>query len=131
LRITLRPQPEGDLGARMLAAIATGRDSVLVMGTDCPALTDVHLRSAASALREGADVILIPAEDGGYVLIGMRSPQPTLFSGIPWGTNAVLAETRSRVIAQRLVLAERPPLWDVDTDSDLARLEREYPDLRL
>jgi rSAM/selenodomain-associated transferase 1 len=131
LRITLRPQPEGDLGARMLAATATGRDSVLVMGTDCPALTDVHLRSAASALREGADVILIPAEDGGYVLIGMRSPQPALFSGIPWGTNAVLAETRSRVIAQRLVLAERPPLWDVDTDSDLARLEREYPDLRL
>ena len=115
----------------MLAATATGRDSVLVMGTDCPALTDVHLRSAASALREGADVILIPAEDGGYVLIGMRSPQPALFSGIPWGTNAVLTETRSRVIAHRLVLAERPPLWDVDTDRDLARVEREYPELRL
>ena len=131
LRITLRPQHQGDLGARMLAATVAGRGSVLVMGTDCPALTVVHLRSAASALGEGADVILIPAEDGGYVLIGMRSPQPALFSGIPWGTNAVLAETRSRVIAHRLVLAERPPLWDVDTDRDLARVEREYPELRL
>jgi uncharacterized protein len=130
-RITLRPQPEGDLGARMLAATAAAGGPVLVVGTDCPALTEVHLRSAASALREGADIILIPAEDGGYVLIGMRSAQPTVFSGIPWGTNTVLAETRSRVIAHQLVLAERPPLWDVDTEADLARLEREFPDLRL
>jgi len=130
-RITLRPQPEGDLGARMLAATAAAGGPVLVVGTDCPALTDVHLRSAASALREGADIILIPAEDGGYVLIGLRSAQPTVFSGIPWGTNTVLAETRSRVIASQLVLAERPPLWDVDTETDLARLEREYPELRL
>jgi len=130
-RITLRPQPEGDLGARMLAATAAAGGPVLVVGTDCPALTDVHLRSAASALREGADIILIPAEDGGYVLIGLRSAQPTVFSGIPWGTNTVLAETRSRVIASQLVLAERPPLWDVDTEADLARIEREFPDLRL
>ncbi len=130
-RITLRPQPDGDLGARMLAATAASRGPALVMGTDCPALTDVHLRSAADALRDGTDVILIPAEDGGYVLIGMRSAQPALFADIGWGTHTVLAETRARVIAHRLVLAERPPLWDVDTEIDLARLEREYPDLRL
>jgi glycosyltransferase A (GT-A) superfamily protein (DUF2064 family) len=101
------------------------------MGTDCPALTDVHLRSAADALRDGTDVVLIPAEDGGYVLIGTRSTQPALFADMRWGTETVVAETRARVIAHRLVLAERPPLWDVDTEIDLARLEREYPDLRL
>lgn len=130
-RITLRPQPDGDLGARMLAATAASRGPVLVMGTDCPALTDVHLRSAADALRDGTDVVLIPAEDGGYVLIGTRSTQPALFADMRWGTETVVAETRARVIAHRLVLAERPPLWDVDTEIDLARLEREYPDLRL
>lgn len=131
LRITLRPQPEGDLGSRMLAATAASAGPVLVLGTDCPALTEVHLRSAANAFRDGTDVILIPADDGGYVLIGTRSAQPALFAGIAWGTQAVLAETRARVIAHRLVMTERPPLWDVDTESDLARLEREYPELRL
>ena len=129
--ITLRPQTDGDLGARILAATAASDGPVLVIGTDCPALTEVHLRSAAHALRDGTDVVLIPAEDGGYVLIGTRSAQPALFADISWGTHTVLAETRARVIAHRLVLAERPPLWDVDTEIDLARLEREYPDLRL
>jgi hypothetical protein len=130
-RITLRRQPEGDLGARMLAATAAGSGPTLVIGTDCPALTEVHLRGAANALRDGTDVILIPAEDGGYVLIGTRSAHPPLFAGIAWGTKAVLAETRARIIEQRLILTEQPPLWDVDTESDLARLEREYPELKL
>ncbi len=131
LRITLKPQPQGDLGERMLSATTASNGPVLVIGTDCPALTEIHLRGAASALREGIDVILIPAEDGGYVLIGTRTPQPALFAGIAWSTKTVLAETRARVIEQRLILAERPPLWDVDTETDLARLEREFPELTL
>ena len=130
-RITLRVQPQGDLGARMLAATAAGNGPVLVIGTDCPALTELHLRGAASALREGNDIIIIPAEDGGYVLIGTRTAQPPLFSGIAWGTKSVLAETRARIVERLLVLTERPPLWDVDTEDDLARLERELPELKL
>jgi uncharacterized protein len=130
-RIILKRQPEGDLGARMLAAIVAGNGPVLVIGTDCPALTDLHLRGAANALREGNEVIIIPAEDGGYVLIGTRTPQPAIFAGIAWGTNTVLAETRARIIEQRLALMEQPPLWDVDTEADLARLEREFPELKL
>ena len=130
-RIILKRQPEGDLGARMLAATAASTGPVLVIGTDCPALTELHLRGAANALREGNDVIIIPAEDGGYVLIGTRKPQPAIFSGIAWGTNTVLAETRARIIEQRLGLIEQPPLWDVDTEADLARLEREFPELKL
>jgi uncharacterized protein len=131
MRITLKRQPEGDLGARMFAATVASNGPVLVIGTDCPALTAVHIRGAANTLRDGTDVILIPSEDGGYVLIGMRSVQPGLFADIAWGTKTVLADTRARIIALRLVLAERPPLWDVDTEGDLSRLEREYPDLKL
>ncbi len=102
-----------------------------MIGTDCPALTELHLRGAANALREGNDVVIIPAEDGGYVLIGTRTPQPAIFAGIAWGTNTVLADTRTRIIEQRLMLTEQPPLWDVDTEADLARLEREFPELKL
>ena len=130
-RIILKRQPEGDLGARMLAASTQRGGPVLVIGTDCPALTELHLRGAANALREGNDVVIIPAEDGGYVLIGTRVPQPAIFAGIAWGTGSVLADTRTRIIEQRLMLTEQPPLWDVDTEADLARLEREFPELNL
>lgn len=131
MKITLRPQPPGDLGTRMLAAVATSTGPVLVIGTDCPALTEAHLRSAAMALRDGNDVVLIPAERGGYVLLGMRKAQPTLFSNIGWGGSSVLADTRARIVEQRLMLIERPPLWDVDTEIDLARLERDFPEFKL
>jgi rSAM/selenodomain-associated transferase 1 len=130
-KITLRPQPQGDLGARMLAAFAGSAGPVLVIGTDCPALTEAHLRSAAMALREGNDVVLIPAERGSFVLLGMRKAQPALFSNIAWGGSNVLADMRARIIEQRLVLIERPPLWDVETEIDLERLEREFPELKL
>lgn len=127
-RITLKPQPDGDLGARMLAAMQHG--PTLTIGADCPALTAGHLRDAAAALRD-ADVALIPAEDGGYVLIGTRAPQPALFAGIAWGAGTVLAETRARITAQGLTARELPALWDVDTEDDLARMERDMPALSL
>ena len=131
MKITLRPQPQGDLGTRMLAAVAISAGPILVMGTDCPALTEAHLRSAAMALRDGNDVVLIPAERGGCVLLGMRKAQPALFSNIAWGGSSVLTDTRARIVEQRLMLIERPPLWDVDTEVDLVRLEREFPELKL
>ncbi len=131
LRITLRPQPAGDLGVRMLSACSAEVGSVLIIGSDCPALADTHLRAAAAALRNGSDVVLIPAHDGGYVLVGTRSVQPALFAGISWGTESVFTETRARIMEHRLVLTEQLPLWDVDTETDLRRLEREYPELKL
>jgi rSAM/selenodomain-associated transferase 1 len=127
--IPLRRQPDGELGARMLAATHGG--PTLVIGTDCPALTVGHLRAAAEALHTGADVVLIPAEDGGYVLIGTRTPCPALFEDMAWGTDTVLTGTRARIVAHRLCAQEFPPLWDVDTASDLDRLERELPTLAL
>ena len=129
--IALRRQPDGDLGARMLAAMAAHDRPTLVIGTDCPALTAQHLRAAAGALRDGAEVVLIPAEDGGYVLMGTHVPCPALFDGMMWGTDTVLAETRARIAALGLRTRELDTLWDVDDESDLARLEREHPALAL
>src|SRR5581483_3855479 len=126
--ITLRRQPQGDLGARMLAAFDGG--AALVIGTDCPALTPQHLRDAAAAL-DGAALVLTPAEDGGYVLIGARRPHPELFSGMAWSTATVVAETRKRIASLGLTSIELSPLWDVDSEGDLARMERDLPALAL
>jgi rSAM/selenodomain-associated transferase 1 len=124
--IALATQIQGDLGARMLAAMQNGL--ALVIGTDCPALTPAHLEEAADALREH-DVVLVPAEDGGYVLIGTREPQPALFEGIAWSTPRVMQQTRAA--ASRLRVRELQTLWDIDTEDDLARMEREFSDLKL
>jgi rSAM/selenodomain-associated transferase 1 len=126
-KIALKRQPEGDLGARMLAATAANTGPTLVIGTDCPALTPAHLQAAAAALRE-ADVVLIPVEDGGYALIGTRVVQPGLFADLTWSTVTVLAETKARIAALDLKAAELAPLWDIDTEEDFARFEREYPE---
>ena len=122
LALTLARQADGDLGARMLAAITRANACVLVIGSDCPALTPDHLRTAAEVLRNRADVVVIPAEDGGYVLIGMRTPQPALFSDMPWSTPGVLDETRRRLRTLGLTWQEPATLWDVDLPRDLERM---------
>jgi rSAM/selenodomain-associated transferase 1 len=124
LGVTLARQPAGDLGARMLAAIEAAQGPALVIGTDCPALTAEHLIAAAAVLRDGCDAVVIPVEDGGYALIGTRKPQPALFEGVPWSTANVMAETRRRLRATRLVWREPARLWDVDEPADLARMHR-------
>lgn len=120
--IGLAVQPDGDLGARMLAACQAAAGPVIVIGTDCPALMPLHLREAADVLREGNDVVVIPAEDGGYVLIGSRQPQPNLFADMTWGTDRAMAQTRQRLAQHGLRWRELTPLWDVDRPEDLARL---------
>jgi rSAM/selenodomain-associated transferase 1 len=126
--VMLARQPDGDLGARMHQAIAAAGGPALVIGTDCPALTAGHLRAAAEAL-QSHDAVAIPAEDGGYVLIGLKRPAPALFSGMQWSVPTVMAETRRGLAALGLTCREFDPLWDVDTPADLARLRREHPGL--
>jgi len=128
--VVLKQQPDGDLGDRMLGAIAAQNGPTLVIGTDCPALGAEHLRAAAQAL-DDADIVLIPAEDGGYVLIGARAVHLELFSGIAWGTPKVLTETRARTTALGLKAVELPTLWDVDTEADLARCEKLFREMAL
>jgi rSAM/selenodomain-associated transferase 1 len=125
-KIALKRQPDGDLGLRMLATFAGG--PTLVVGSDCPALKPEHFEAAAKALSD-FNAVLIPAEDGGYVLIGARAAHTELFSGMTWSTSSVLAETRTRLSTLGLRSLELPPLWDVDTDDDLLRLECELPEL--
>jgi uncharacterized protein len=122
LGVALARQGDGDLGARMLAAIAAANAPALVIGTDCPALTSEHLRAAADVLRGGGDAVVIPTEDGGYALIGMRAPAPALFSDMHWSAPGVMDETRRRLRALGLTWQEPVTLWDVDLPEDLERL---------
>jgi uncharacterized protein len=123
LGVKLARQPAGDLGARMLAALADG--PTLVIGTDCPALTAEHLRVAAGVLRSGVDAVVIPVEDGGYALIGTNRPETRLFADMAWSTPTVMAETRRRLTRLGLTWREPARLWDVDTVADLDRMRRE------
>jgi len=122
--VALSRQPNGDLGARMHAAVEAAGGPTLVTGIDCPALTADHLHLAAATLRN-YDVVVIPAADGGYVLIGLRQPQAALFEGIEWGKETVMDETRRRLQSLTLSWRELLTLWDVDTPEDLDRLRRE------
>lgn len=126
--LKLRQQADGDLGSRMLAAIAANTpDATLVIGTDCAAWTPELLRQAAAALTDHP-AVLIPAEDGGYVLIGLREPEARIFSAIQWGTPQVLESTRQRLQQLGWSWAEFPPLWDVDRSEDARRLFRLHPE---
>jgi rSAM/selenodomain-associated transferase 1 len=120
--IGLTRQPDGDLGVRMLAAIEAAKGPALVIGTDCPALTPDHLRAAADVLRSGTDVVVIPASDGGYVLIGARTAPACLFYEMTWSTPQVMDDTRRRLRQAGLSWQEPVTLWDVDLPDDLDRL---------
>ena len=117
-------QPDGDLGYRMHAAFSLHctHGPLLLIGTDCPVLRPAHLQAAARALRQGNDAVFYPADDGGYVLVGLHRPQPVLVAGMTWSTPEVMAETRARAFAHGLQIREFETLWDVDVPSDLLRL---------
>ncbi len=128
LAVTCEAQPAGELGERMLHAFASHFESgtdlpLLLVGTDCPVLAPAHLQQAARALATH-DVVLIPAEDGGYVLIGMRRMVPQVFDEIEWSTPAVLAQTRERLRVVGASWHELEPLWDVDEPADWDRLQQ-------
>jgi len=118
-----RAQPAGDLGARMstafAAAFAAGCARVAIIGTDCPGLHADHL-AQAFALLEAHDVVLGPAADGGYYLLGLRQPQPALFRHQQWSTASVLADTLAAAARLGLRVALLPELHDVDNAADLA-----------
>ena len=120
---TARCQPTGDLGERMAAsfaaAFAVGAKRVAIIGTDCPGLGAAHLTQAIELLREH-DVVLGPATDGGYYLLGLRQPRPELFRDKRWSTDSVLADTLADAQRLGLRVALLPELRDVDTADDLA-----------
>lgn len=123
--VKLLDQVGEDLGARMPHAFETlfakGYQRVLLVGTDVPSLPLEHYQQAV-ALLETHDLVLGPALDGGYYLIGLTRPAPELFAGIAWSTDRVLAATQEKAAQLGLRTALLPAWRDVDTLDDLRAL---------
>lgn len=120
--IALRPQTEGDIGERMAAIFAGATAPTLLIGTDCPTLGADLVSACADALRRGAAAVFLPAEDGGYGLVGLARPIPELFVDMPWGGDQVMAATRARLVRAGVDWAEPATVWDVDRPEDVDRL---------
>ncbi len=124
--VVCQVQSDGDLGTKMQTIVAQhfakhAATPLLIMGTDCPLLSPGHLQQAAAALVQH-DVVLIPAEDGGYVLIGLRRSVPEVFENITWSTALVLQQTRQQLRLAGASWHELPALWDIDEPADWQRL---------
>ncbi len=120
----VRPQCEGDLGARMGEAMGDalreGFARVVIVGTDCPTLDAETVRTAMDALH-AVPAVMAPALDGGYYLLGGSTTLP-VFEGIPWSTEVVAAETRTRLAQAGLSWRELPAASDIDRAEDLRHL---------
>lgn len=125
-RYEVHQQPGGDLGERMghivRTAVQRGRWPILI-GADCPVMTADYLQAAAAQLRAGAWAVIGPAEDGGYVLLGLRGECPGILADMPWGTSRVLDCTLERLQCEGLRYELLPTLWDLDRPDDLPRLD--------
>lgn len=126
--VRLKSQAQGDLGQRMHRAFQFTLKSspyALLIGTDVPELTGNMIKRSLLALKSGKDAVFIPAFDGGYVLVGLRKPVRGLFSGIQWGSEDVMKETRERLRKHNMDWLELPPCGDIDTEKDLKRIKRD------
>jgi len=126
--LAYRRQSPGDLGLRMheafVKAFERGAERVVLVGTDCPAISADIFADAFDALGE-SDVVLGPATDGGYYLIGLKKPAPRLFAGMRWGTENVFRQTMQAADEIGLSAATVAELDDVDLPEDLHAWERE------
>lgn len=120
--MSYRRQGPGDLGSRMAAAFAEafreGAEQIVIIGTDCPEITPELIRESFQRLST-CDLVLGPATDGGYYLIGLRRPAPGLFNGIPWGGQRVLEDTLRVASELSLSVSLLKALSDVDRPEDL------------
>lgn len=122
--VTVREQRGENLGERMSNAFEDGiarAEKVIIVGSDCPFISADYFQQALNALKE-ADVVLGPANDGGYVLIGLRQLQPQLFEGINWGSDTVLNETLAKLNRSQASYSLLESLSDIDRPEDLKAL---------
>ena len=113
------------LGVRMSTALRDGlnrHESVILVGTDLPLIDRSYIEQAVGALQTH-DVVLGPAEDGGYGLVGVKAETPDMFSDIDWGTERVLSQTCARLNRDGLDFGLLPLIWDVDRPDDLPRYQ--------
>jgi rSAM/selenodomain-associated transferase 1 len=132
-RYALTPQADGDLGQRLSAFVMgqlrSGARHVVVVGIDSPTLPVEYVEQAFAEL-ERVEVVLGPATDGGYYLLGCGPHPPPLFEGVAWSSERVLAETVATLTDPRWRLAVLPPWYDVDTPADWAMLSGHLAALR-
>lgn len=131
-KTTVFEQSGDDLGLRMMNAASTAlkrAKSVVLIGADCPSVDSAYLEQALTHLSQGKDLVVGPAEDGGYVLIGMNQVIPDLFINIPWGTDSVMSHTMQQIKVSGLTYKLLDPRWDVDRPEDLERLSGLQPPL--
>jgi rSAM/selenodomain-associated transferase 1 len=125
--VALRRQSGRDLGERMHCALRAAlrrHRYALLIGVDAPELRAADLRRALRLLRSGCDVVIAPAEDGGYALIACRRAPRPVFVQIVWGGNDVYVRTVARLDRQRMRWRALRTVWDVDRPADLERLGR-------
>ncbi|MGH9798058.1 MAG: TIGR04282 family arsenosugar biosynthesis glycosyltransferase [Candidatus Polarisedimenticolia bacterium] len=122
------PQAPGDLGARLddtlSRLLVPGRGPAVILGSDSPTLPPGRIGEALERLA-GHDLVLGPAEDGGYYLIGARRPLPGMFAGVGWGGPGALDDTRAGAERAGGTVALLHPWYDIDRPADLARLRRD------
>lgn len=125
----LIPQAGGDFSARLVrsfeALLQAGHGGVIVVNADSPTLPLLILRAAVGAVRRGDNVVLGPAHDGGYTLIGLSKTHPRLFEEIPWSTSEVYRLTLDRAHEIGLPVVNVPAWYDVDDQASLRMLEDE------
>ena len=122
--LSLHEQLGADLGERMYraASLALNKsEAVLLIGADCPVLNAAHLLQSLQWLMEANDAVVGPAEDGGYVLLGLCQANAALFQNMPWGGDQVLELTRKRLATLNWHWQELEPLWDLDRPADFKR----------
>ena len=127
-QVILADQGDGDLGQRMVRALARGLKQfarVILVGTDAPGLDAGVLRRAAEALRKH-DAVFAPAADGGYGLVVLSRATPQLISGVAWSTAQVMNQTRERSAMLGLSVVELATLHDVDRPEDLVHVPPEW-----
>lgn len=121
----IAPQQGRDLGERMAQAIESGLndgDNVVLIGADCPVFETGDIRAAFEALK-ASDAVFAPAEDGGYVLVGLSRALPALFEAMPWGSDQVMTRSLERIDSCGARVALLRTMWDVDIQADLERYQ--------
>lgn len=125
----LMPQVEGDFGARLFHGVrdllGNSHDGAVLVNSDSPTLPSAILQAAVDAVRRADNVVLSPALDGGYTLIGLSKPHPRLFEDIVWSTSTVYRRTLDRAREIGVPVVDVPPWYDVDDAGSLRMLEDE------
>lgn len=125
--VSLHLQQGENIGEKMLSGIVRAlkkKSKVIVIGTDAPSLDIKIIDNALIKLNGNANVVMTPAEDGGYVLIGVDNSYPALFNDITWGTEKVMQQTRDRIRQSGLICYETESCWDIDRLKDYQRYLR-------